>query len=208
MFDLSYSQVGLAFGLVGGLSAGLGTLLGGVMADWAGKRHGYWYALLPAIGLLIATPTYIIAFTRDAWVMAIWWMLIPGLFHYAYIGPTLGTMHNIAQPRMRAMATALFFVVVNLIGLGAGPYATGVLIDAAVERRFGQAGLADFIGQCPGGVAPADAAPALAEACARASGLGTRDGIVVMLLIFLWAAAHYLIAARKMGWLRRMPESY
>lgn len=205
MFDLSYSQVGLAFGLVGGLSAGLGTLLGGVMADWAGKRHGYWYALLPAIGLLIATPTYIIAFTRDAWVMAIWWMLIPGLFHYAYIGPTLGTMHNIAEPRMRAMATALFFVVVNLIGLGAGPYATGVLIDAAVERRFGQSGFSDFVSQCPGGVAPTDAAQSLASACARASGLGTRDGIVVMLLIFLWAAAHYFVAARKMGWLRRVP---
>lgn len=203
MFHLSYAEVGLAFGLVGGLSAGLGTLLGGVMGDWAGRHRRHWYALLPALGLLIATPTYILAFTQDSWVMALWWMLLPGLFHYAYIGPTLGTMHNIAEPRMRAMATALFFVVVNLVGLGLGPYATGAAIDAAVERRFAGLGYADFVALCPGGVAPPDAGAALAGACSTASGLGTRDGIVLVLLVFLWAAAHYLIAARKMGWLRR-----
>lgn len=203
MFHLNYAEVGLAFGLAGGLSAGLGTLLGGVMSDWAGKHRTWWYAMLPAIGLLIATPAYIYAFTRDVWMTGILWMLLPGLFHYAYIGPTLGTMHNIAAPRMRAMATALFFVVVNLIGLGVGPYATGAVIDAAIERRFQQAGLTDFIAQCPGGVAPAGAAEQLASACSAASGLGTRDGIVVVLLIFLWASAHYLVAARKMGWLRR-----
>lgn len=203
MFHLNYAEVGLAFGLVGGLSAGLGTLLGGVMGDWAGKHSRYWYALLPAIGLLIATPTYIIAFTRDAWMMAIWWMLVPGLFHYAYIGPTLGTMHNIAEPRMRAMATALFFVVVNLIGLGVGPYATGAAIDFAIEQRFEGLGFANFVTLCPGGAAPPDAGTALAGACSTASGLGTRDGIVVILLVFLWAAAHYFVAARKMGWLGR-----
>lgn len=206
MFHLSYAQVGVAFGLAGGLSAGLGTLLGGMMADWAGRRRAYWYALLPALGLLIAMPTYIIAFTRDAWMAGIWWMLIPGLFHYAYIGPTLGTMHNLAEPRMRAMATALFFVIVNLIGLGLGPYVTGALIDAAVERRFEQLGFAKFVSLCPGGVPSAGAADALTQACSRASGLGTRDGIVAMLLIFGWAAAHYFIAARKMGWLRKQPN--
>ena len=205
MFHLSYAEVGLAFGLVGGLSAGLGTLLGGVMGDWAGRHRRHWYALLPAIGLLIATPTYIIAFTRDSWMLALWWMLVPGLFHYAYIGPTLGTMHNIAEPRMRAMATALFFVVVNLIGLGLGPYATGAVIDAAVERRFAGLGFGDFVAQCPGGIARVGADAALADACSAASGLGTRDGIVLVLLVFLWAAAHYFVAARKMGWLRSKP---
>ncbi|MET0809251.1 MAG: MFS transporter, partial [Pseudoxanthomonas sp.] len=124
MFHLTYAEVGLAFGLVGGLSAGLGTLLGGALSDWAGKRSQSWYALLPALGLLIAAPAYIYAFTRGQWSTALWCMLVPGLFHYAYIGPTLGVMHNLALPRMRAPSTALFFVVVNLIGLGVGPYAT------------------------------------------------------------------------------------
>jgi predicted MFS family arabinose efflux permease len=202
MFHLKYSQLGLWFGLIGGLSAGLGTLLGGVMSDWAGKRRQSWYALLPAIGLLVAAPAYIYAFTRNDWVTALWCMLIPGLFHYAYIGPTLGVMHNLALPRMRATATALFFVVVNLIGLGAGPYATGAAIDYMAGQRFAEAGYGNFIASCPGGVAPAGAADALREACASATAYGTRDGIVLMLFIFLWASVHYFLAARHMGWLR------
>jgi predicted MFS family arabinose efflux permease len=201
MFHLKYSEVGMAFGLIGGLSAGLGTLLGGVMSDWAGKRRQSWYALLPALGLLVAAPAYIYAFTRNDWTTALWCMLIPGLFHYAYIGPTLGVMHNLALPRMRATATALFFVVVNLIGLGAGPLATGMAIDHAAGQRFAEAGFGDFIASCPGGVAAAGAAAPLREACATATAYGTRDGIVLMLFIFLWASVHYFLAARHMGWL-------
>jgi predicted MFS family arabinose efflux permease len=205
MFHVSYMQLGLAFGLVGGLSAGIGTLLGGLMSDWAGKRRRFWYGLLPAIGLLIAAPTYIFAFTRNDWTTALWCMLIPGLFHYAYIGPTLGVMHNIALPRMRATATALFFVVVNLIGLGVGPYATGAAIDYAAGLRFAEAGLVNFITSCPGGMAAAGATEQLRLACSTATAYGTRDGIVVMLFIFLWAAVHYFLAARHMGWLRSKP---
>ncbi|WOX07043.1 spinster family MFS transporter [Microbulbifer pacificus] len=203
MFDLGYAELGLAFGLIGGVSAGIGTVLGGVLSDWSGKRHLSWYALLPAIGLLIATPAYIFAFTRDSWMFAVWCMLIPGLFHYAYIGPTLGVMHNLATPRMRATATALFFVVVNLVGLGIGPYFTGLVIDFATQAQFSGLGFGDFISSCPGGIAPQDATGALREACHDASAIGTRNGIVMVLLIFIWAAAHYFIAARHMGWSKK-----
>lgn len=201
MFHVGYAELGLFFGLVAGLSAGLGTLLGGWMTDWAGRRRHSWYALLPAIGLLIAAPTYLYAFTRGEWMTAVWWMLLPGLFHYAYIGPTLGVMHNLALPRMRATATALFFVAINLIGLGLGPYATGALIDFSAARRFAQTGLGSFSALCPGGVGAPGAAESLHSACASAMAQGTLDGIAMVLLVFLWAAVHYLIAARHMGWL-------
>ncbi|HRP73423.1 MAG TPA: hypothetical protein PK743_12400, partial [Luteimonas sp.] len=203
MFDVGYAELGLGYGLVTGLSAGVGTLLGGWMSDWAGRRDRSWYALLPGIGLLFATPLYIIAFTRSDWGIALLWLLLPGLFHYAYIGPTLGVMHNLALPRMRATATALFFVVVNLIGLGIGPWVTGALIDFASARRFSVTGLGDFTALCPGGVGLPDAAESLRQACAASTAQGTQDGIVAMMLVFLWAAAHYFIAARHMGWLRR-----
>lgn len=203
MFQVGYAELGLGYGLVTGLSAGAGTLLGGWMSDWAGRRDRSWYALLPGIGLLFATPLYIIAFTRADWITALWWLLLPGLFHYAYIGPSLGVMHNLALPRMRATATALFFVFVNLIGLGLGPWATGALIDFAAARRFAAAGGGDFAALCPGGVGAPDAAESLRQACSAATAQGTQDGIVLMMLVFLWAAVHYFIAARHMGWLRR-----
>ncbi|TKB45313.1 spinster family MFS transporter [Thalassotalea mangrovi] len=196
MFDLTYTEVGMMFGLIGGLSAGVGTFLGGFLSDWAGKKHARWYAILPGIGLLLAAPAYMYAFTRNEWLLGVWMMLLPGIFHYAYIGPTLGVMHNTATARMRATATALFFFAVNLIGLGLGPWVTGLVIDAFTQWQFSASGAVNFIDSCPGGIAAADASASMQQQCSSASALGTRYGIVAMLFVFVWAAGHYFIAAR------------
>ena len=65
-----------------------------MLADWAGKRKAKWYALIPATGVLLATPCYIYAYTRERWAFAAWLLLLPGLFHYSYIGPTLGVIRT------------------------------------------------------------------------------------------------------------------
>jgi hypothetical protein len=52
-----------------------------------------------------------------------------------------------------------------------------------------------FVQSCPGGIAPEGAGAALVESCGRASAIGTRQGIIVQLLIFLWAATHYLLGS-------------
>jgi predicted MFS family arabinose efflux permease len=197
MFGLTYAEVGLVFGLLNGISAGAGTILGGMLADTAGRRGAHWYALVPAIGVLLAAPLYALAFTRDTWFLAAGLLLLPGIFHYSYIGPTLGVMHNLIGPRMRATATALFFLVLNLIALGIGPYFTGLLIDHYSERQFLERGLVDFAASCPGGQAPPGAIAELAQACRESLGLGTRQGIVLTLLLLVWAAWHYAWAARS-----------
>lgn len=199
MFHLSYTEVGLVFGALNGISAGLGTILGGVLADRAGKHRPQWYALVPAIGVLIAAPSYIFAFTQNTWVLSAWLLLLPAVFHYSYIGPTLGVMHNLVEPRMRATATALYFLILNLIALGIGPYFTGKAIDIFSARLFRAEGFGEFASQCPGGVAPAGSAEALVRACSESLALGTRYGIVLTMLILVWAAAHYFLAARNVS---------
>ena len=64
-----------------------------------------------------------------------------------------------------ATATALFFVIVNLIGLGLGPYATGALIDHAAGHEHQVALLWSAIKQLQAGQAGApDCVPADAQA--------------------------------------------
>ena len=135
-FGLSYTQVGLIFGLIGGAAAAAGTVLGGVASDWAGRRALCWYALIPGFSVLLAGPGYVLAYTRESPQLAVACLVVPMLLHYVYLGPTLGVMHNLVGPRMRATATALFIFIVNLIGLGAGPYVTGRLNDYFAEREF------------------------------------------------------------------------
>ena len=114
-------------------------------------------------------------------------------------------------PVLIAAALIAGFFLVNLIGLGAGPPFVGWLIDqlstwhfadlralgplhAAIEALV-HPGHAEFVSSCPGGVAPAGATPELAERCAHASALGTRQGILITLQLYFWAALHFFLAS-------------
>jgi MFS family permease len=195
-FGLSLATVGLLIGLIGGISNGLGTLLGGYLTDWASKRSVRWYALVPAIGLIVATPLYILAYTRDDWRLAAGLLLLPGIFHYTYLGPTFGVVQNAVDVRMRATAVAVLFFVLNLIALGFGPPFCGWCIDQFARHAFTAQGMAgDFLNVCKGGIAPEGSGPELVKACHTAMAQGTRTGIVVNLLIYAWAGVHYLLAA-------------
>ena len=195
-FGLGLALVGLATGVIAMVSNGAGTLLGGFLTDWASKRSARWYALVPGIGLILATPLYILAYTRDDYQLAWAILLIPGILHYTYLGPTLGVVQNVMDIRMRATAVALLWFVLNLIALGFGPPFCGWCIDQFARAAFAAKGMAgDFIASCPGGTAPKGSDPALAEACKSAMAEGTRAGLVSNLLIYAWAGVHYLLAA-------------
>ncbi|MET0271786.1 MAG: MFS transporter [Phenylobacterium sp.] len=195
-FHLDLATVGLLVGLIAGFSNGLGTLLGGFLTDFASKRSTRWYALVPAIGLIAATPIYIFAYTRDSWQLAAMILLVPGILHYTYLGPTFGVVQNAMDIRMRATAVAVLLFVVNLIALGFGPPFCGWCIDQFARMAFTAQGMTgDFLAVCKGGKAAAGAAPELARACAAATAEGTRSGIVSNLFIYAWAGVHYLLAA-------------
>jgi MFS family permease len=221
-FGLDYTTVGLITGLIAGFSAGLGTLAGGFIADWGGKRSAIWYALTPALGLLIATPIYILAYLQNDWKVAALILLIPGIFHYTYLGPTFGVVQNSVPTYRRATATALLFFFLNLIALGGGPVFTGWLIDTLAHFNFNNlghhdvlqslfgafgpdSGAASFVGQCPGGAAPKGAAADLAKACLDTTAMSTRQGIIISILFYAWASIHYFLAA--IGLVKHMKAS-
>jgi MFS family permease len=211
-FGLDYATVGLVFGLIGGFSSGLGTLAGGFVSDWASKRSARWYALTPAIGLAIATPIYVLAYRQPDWRVAAMILLLPGIFHYTYLGPTFGVVQNIVETRRRATATAVLFLFLNIIALGGGPLMTGWIIDSLAQFDFTHAGerhllpalrgaltggpaTERFATLCPGGAAPKGALPAEASRCHEALLSGTRQGIILTIGFYAWGALHYLLAS-------------
>jgi MFS family permease len=208
-FGLNYAQVGLIIGGIGGFSAGLGTLAGGFITDWASKRSARWYSLVPCIGLAIATPIYIAAYSQLNWQSAALILLVPGIFHYTYLGPTFGVVQNMVPTYRRATATALLFFFLNFIALGFGPPFTGWVIDHFASFGFNHPGVglwetvtgaftthgANFAKICPGGLAPKGSAAALTSQCKSTLVLATRGGIVVSLCFYLWASLHYLLGS-------------
>ncbi|HEY1751902.1 MAG TPA: MFS transporter [Caulobacteraceae bacterium] len=212
-FGLGLALVGVLFGIIGGVSAGVGTLAGGFITDWLSKRSAAWYALVPGIGLAIAVPIYILAYTRADWRIAAAVLLLPGLFQYTYLGPTFGVIQNAVDQRRRATATALLFLFLNLIALGGGPPFTGWLIDRFAQFNFahpGPHGILASLGQmfghgqaaghaftqlCPGGLPRKAAAAALTAACKPSLVTATREGQIVTFFFYAWGALHYFLAA-------------
>lgn len=194
-FQLGYAEAAIIFGLIGGLSAAVGTLVGGFVTDRLARRDKRWYVWTPAIGLSLAAVISLIAFTRDDWITTAVLLTLPGIFSYTYLAPTFALTHNMVEPRMRATATAVLFFVLNLIALGFGPVFVGFLSDLFTSQAFTSG---DFVALCPGGVAPANAAEGLATACREASAAGLQNAILSTLLILFWGALHYLLAAQTL----------
>jgi MFS family permease len=213
-FGLDYATVGLIFGLIGGFSALVGTLAGGFITDWAAKRGARWYSLVPAIGLAIATPIYILAYRQPDWKIAALILLAPGMFSYTYLGPTFGVVQNVVETRRRATAAAVLFLFLNIIALGGGPLFTGWIIDCFAQFNFTHPGVRHILGslgsmlgghrasaggnfalQCPGGAAPPGSAASLVGQCKGAEITATRQGILVTLCFYAWAAFHYLLGS-------------
>ncbi len=185
-FGLDLARAGLVTGIAGGCAAALGTLLGGLSTDAAGRGDRRWYAWIPSIGLLAAGPLYALTFLQTTWPLAALLLTCASVFQYAYLGPTYALMHNMVEPRMRATAAALMLLVVNLVGLGLGPLLAGLLSDALADRAFGE-------GRA---LACAAAEGALAARCSAAAATGLGHALTLTAVVFAWAALHYARAAR------------
>ena len=66
--------------------------------------------------------------------MNLLWSTLFLLFIGVYLGPSFAIAQTLAPIKMRAMSTALFFFILNMIALGGGPTFAGWLIDVFKEN--------------------------------------------------------------------------
>jgi MFS family permease len=116
-------------GLTGGV---LGTYGGGWLADRLGIRDTRWYVWVPAIATLLGIPLGILFYLWPHPYSALA-LAIPGaILGPMYLGPTFAITQGLVKVRMRALASAVLLFILNLIGLGLGPWFVGFLSDALV----------------------------------------------------------------------------
>lgn len=211
VFALDYSLIGVLIAFAGGVAVGVGILSGGFIADRLARRHVGWYALVPALGGLIATPLYALAALQSGWMATTAVLSLAGLFQYASLGPTFGVVQNAVSSARRATATALLYIFLNVIALGGGPLFAGWAIDRFAEAQF-QTQRFDatshensFKVRCVGGVAAPGAPATTARACDAALAAATRRGLLLMTFFFAWAAIHYFLAAAGLRRSTRAP---
>ena len=197
-FHLDHAQAGMILGVILGVSAAVGTLSGGLLSDWAGRHNLRWYAWLPAIGLVGSWPFYVLALFQQSLAPAVVLMVIGSITFYAFLPTTQTVTQGLVRPKMRASTSAIHGLASAMLGLGAGPVFLGWASDFFAGRAF--AGLiagGDFAASCQG-PAPTALGAEVAAACGVASAEGIQYAMVTASLGLLWAAAHYVRAARSL----------
>lgn len=180
------------YGVISAVSLTIGLIAGAFGTDLAGGRDRRWSAWGPAIGLTLAPVLYIWAFHANSLAATTALLLGGGSMLLCFYTPAIGMIQNMCPPHMRAQAAALYSTLYSLFGLALGPTFIGFTSDHFAARHFAGA----FAAQCAGGVGAKGASAALSGACRAASSEGLRDALSVGVLVFLWAAIHFLLASR------------
>ena len=126
---MSTGELGTWLSLIIGLGGAVGVFGGGLLADYLAPKDKRWYTWLPA-----ATGFFCVPFMASVYLVANPYLalslsIVPGLLFNVYLGNTIATTHGLVGLRMRAMSSAILFLIINIIGLGAGPWTIGVLSD-------------------------------------------------------------------------------
>jgi MFS family permease len=121
-----------------GLAASIGTLFGGRIVDKLGQKDARAYVTVPALALLACVPLNLFVFQSSNVLAAALVILIPTALGAMWYGPIFGLVQNLVQPRMRAMAVAILFFIINLVGLGGGPTLVGQ-ISKTLGATYGPA---------------------------------------------------------------------
>jgi MFS family permease len=131
--SFDFQTLVVVLGVINGTTYAGGAFFGAKLADKWGAKDIRAYGWLPAIAIAVCMPIGILSF----WVASVWAHLacttVFLLFLGIYLGPSFAIAQTLAPINMRAMSTALFFFILNMVALGGGPTFTGWLIDVFKE---------------------------------------------------------------------------
>lgn len=129
MHEVGAAEAGKVLGLSAAVGGWFGVTAAGVIADRAYRQYAsakVWVALLsmiaslPFIYITLTTPNL-----TTAYVCNFFFSILSPM----WIGPMATTVNDLMLPRMRAMASAFYLLMITFIGLALGPFMIGQISD-------------------------------------------------------------------------------
>jgi predicted MFS family arabinose efflux permease len=140
LHHMPLAEIATWLALITGGGGAVGTFLGGAIAERMARRDVRWFMRVPAIAAFLTVPfalaQYFVGDPRLSLVCAI----VPAVMVNVYMAPGNAVSQTLAPPDMRAFTSAVFVLVVSLVGLGLGPTVVGMLSDV-FAARFGDGSL-------------------------------------------------------------------
>ena len=127
--NFDFQTLVIILGIVNAVTYAGGAFFGARLADSWGKKDIRAYGWLPAISMALCLPLGIAAWWSASVEANLIFTSLFLVFMGIYLGPSFAIAQTLAPIHMRAMSTALFFFILNMIGLGLGPSISGWMID-------------------------------------------------------------------------------
>lgn len=128
-YGISTATVGFWLGIIYGIAGGAGFFLGGYFADQIG-RHGHRRALsFIALMTVVSAVCFAGVFLSTTATSCLVLLVLPSVISNFYLAPVLSQTQSMVALRMRAVASSLMLVIINVVGLAIGPAVTGLISD-------------------------------------------------------------------------------
>lgn len=121
--------LGIALGLIAGITGAIGASLGGLLADCLGRRDPRSSMIIPGVTSFLLVPIFIAVLSTSSIKVALSMMVACGALSTVFAGPLFGAFQSIVPRHMRATTAAILLFSMNLVGLGLGPLTVGALSD-------------------------------------------------------------------------------
>lgn len=200
-------EFALTYGVPLALVSAVGTFLGGYLSQLLTSRSVTAVAWIPAIGLTLSVPLYILGFYMQPGTPQLLVWGLGAVFHYSYLGSQYTIGQGVVSMRARATAIAILLLIVALIGNGVGPQFLGIMSDTFMKMQIASLDPSGVLthAECIKAVTarPADLAGlTISEEnlalCRTAYGEGVRQAMSLQTLFFIPAAALFFLASRTL----------
>lgn len=110
-----------------GLSLMLGTVFGGWLSDKLGKRAKHSYITVPILAFTLCTPLFYFGLKASTWQMSLILLSVGTFMNMLYYAPATAIIQKICPAHVRSLGSAIYLMILNLLGLGLGPTLAGWL---------------------------------------------------------------------------------
>ena len=133
---ISLTEIGAVLGLTAAIGGFIGVTTGGLVADMFLERTRRARLYVAIFTAATPVPLVIWLLTTENIVLAYGLNFAVSLVGGMWIGPGASTVQDLVLPRMRAVASASYLLIITFIGLALGPYTVGRISVALDDLRI------------------------------------------------------------------------
>jgi predicted MFS family arabinose efflux permease len=124
---MTLPMVGAYLATVIGIGGAIGAFFGGRLCDRLRRRDIRWSLWVVGIAFIASKPLIMIFYLSSDTVIALSAFVPAALVSTLYLGPSLSVLHNRISAPLRPAVSAIFLMLLNLVGLSIGPLLVGMM---------------------------------------------------------------------------------